>query len=109
MNVVAGKPRNYAWASAASGSRLSIFRGGPAYAGGGADAFAASVKDAARGSLAAPYLAVNGAREPTLQPPAGRWLRWRIIHGGSSEMLALAFDQEGACEAWAAARADINR
>ena len=101
-NLVAGKARNYAWASVASGSRLPVLAGGAV----GADATkaAAALKDELRAPLDASFFTVNGELRPTFRPPAGAWLRWRVVNGGSNDILSLELSDATACEASVVAR-----
>ncbi len=101
-NLVAGKARNYAWASVASGSRLPVVAGGAV----GADATkaAAALKDELRAPLDASFFTVNGELRPTFRPPAGTWLRWRVVNGGSNDILSLELSDATACEASVVAR-----
>lgn len=101
-NLVAGKARNYAWASVASGSRLPVVAGGAV----GADATkaAAALKDELRAPLDASFFTVNGELRPTFRPPAGAWLRWRVVNGGSNDILSLELSDATACEASVVAR-----
>ena len=101
-NLVAGKARNYAWASVASGSRLPVLAGGAV----GADATeaAAKLKDELRAPLDASFFTVNGELRPTFRPPAGAWLRWRVVNGGSNDILSLELSDATACEASVVAR-----
>ena len=102
-NVVAGKSRNYAWASAASGSRVKPLAASPLGVDG--DAAALAVKASLKGPpLNATFFAVNGRLRPTLRPSQREWLRWRLIHAGSNDVLVLELDDPTACETLVVAR-----
>mmetsp|Transcript_13541 Transcript_13541/g.36028 ORF Transcript_13541/g.36028 Transcript_13541/m.36028 type:complete len:586 (-) Transcript_13541:52-1809(-) len=103
VNLVAGKARNYAWASYASGSKLPVVRGKEVSAGS-TDGMASALAKQLRAPLNASFFAVNGLRIPTLRPPAKAWVRFRLIHAGTNDVLALHLQDEQACETYVVAR-----
>lgn len=103
LNLVSGKARNYAWASYASGSRLPVVAG-EAVSVGSTDAMALALAKKLRAPLNASFFAVNGLRIPTLRPPSGAWVRFRLIHAGTNDVLALHLADEDACETFVVAR-----
>ena len=103
VNLVAGKARNYAWASYASGSKLPVVRGKEVSAGS-TDGMASALAKQLRAPLNSSFFAVNGLRIPTLRPPAKAWVRFRLIHAGTNDVLALHLQDEQACETYVVAR-----
>ena len=103
VNLVAGKARNYAWASYASGSKLPVVRGKEVSAGS-TDGMALALANKLKAPLNASFFAVNGLRIPTLRPPAKAWVRFRLIQAGTNDVLALHLQDEHACETFVVAR-----
>jgi len=57
-----------------------------------------------RAPLNTSFFATNGLRIPTLRPPAKAWVRFRLIHAGTNDVLALHLQDEQACETFVVAR-----